>query len=87
MRNIKKTVTITTARVFKPDFKTKTFEQVGKRDYLGGKGERLVKSELRREFGSECMIEVENAKAVFEMPADVFFKYATRCESDAVTEV
>ena len=86
MRTIKKTVNVTTARVFKPDFETCTFEEVAVRTYLGGRGERLVKSEIKREFGNDCMVDIENRKAVFAMDADTFFKYATECNCDVDSE-
>lgn len=76
MRSIKKTVTVTTVNVFKPDAKTLTLKPVGSFEVVGGLGERLAQSRAKREYGKDCVVIVNNTQRVYTMDADTFFKYA-----------
>lgn len=82
MRNIKKTVTVTTVNVFKPNTETLALEPVGSFEVLGGLGYRLAQSRARREFGKDCVVIVNNTTRVYTMDADTFFKYAREVDDN-----
>lgn len=87
MRNIKKTVNVTTVNVFKPDALTLTLTPVGSFEIVGGLGERLAQSRAKREYGRDCVAIVNNTTRVYTMDADTFFKYAVEVEgSDAIED-
>lgn len=82
MRTIKKTVKVTTAHVYKIVDPAKAPELVEVATYEGGKGERLIKSEMTRKHGDGLFIQVENSKVCYKMSAELFFKYAEVCEDE-----
>lgn len=71
-----KTVKVTTASVYRVNFDTKSLEFVDTVEYKGGRGERLVKSDCKHQYGDDVMVEVKNNRVKFAMDADTFFKYA-----------
>lgn len=77
MRTIKKSVKFTTAHVYKIDFASRSFTEVGTEEYPGGLGDRLVKYDCKRKYGDDIHVEIETAKVTYKMDTDTFFKYAT----------
>ena len=82
MRAIKKTIVTTVADVYRVDTDTMSVEFVDNIEYIGGKGERLVKSDIKRRFGDGYIVKCHDVEHTYTMPGETFLKYATLFEDD-----
>lgn len=87
MRAIKKTIVTTVVDVFKVDTDTMTIGKVDTVEYVGGKGERLIKSDIKRRFGDDCIIKSHDVEHVYTMPGETFLKYATLTDDENDSDV
>lgn len=86
MRYIKKTVKVTNVKAYKVDTDTLTVELAGEFEVVGGIGERLAASRVRREFGKGLTIKVEDSERTYRISLDDFVAHAEVVEPDEVVE-
>lgn len=80
MRAIKKTIVTTVADIYKVNTDTMQVEHIDTVEYVGGKGARLVKSDIKRRFGDDCIVTTHDIEHAYTMPGELFIKYATLCD-------
>ena len=82
MRVIKKTIVTTVADVYKVNTDTMKVDKIDTVEYVGGKGDRLVKSDIKRRFGDDCIVKTHDVEHTYTMPGETFLKYATLADDD-----